>query len=217
MIPKIKLLMLAIIEIFIAEFSDTFGQVTLEHSYYIYHKDFFVINLGNNDYKFELIDSSGFSLYNLDHTPYLLHVVPPIPLWRPPSYYGVSYITKTLFDCDSTNIEYVLMNGFWAGNFYIYRTDGTLLFEKDSVTGTIANFNGSIYQNPIVNTPGGAKLLLQFNRKHMINSADSEYVYSLCGTLPTDTNEISVPHNYVQVFPDPANRMINFIINQPNN
>lgn len=193
-----------------------FSQVTLEHQYYIYHKDFYVTDLGNNDYKYVIQDSLGFSLYNIDYSPYLLNVVPPIPVFQPPSFYQVSYITNTLFDCDSVNIEYVLTNGIYTSNFYVYRTDGTLLFERDSVTGSylVASFDGSVYSQPIVNTPDGTKLFLQDNKGL---DYDSMYVYSLCGNLPASVREVPLDNSFVQVFPNPASRIINFRINTSNN
>jgi hypothetical protein len=192
-----------------------FSQITLEHSYYIFHADIYMIDLGNNDYKYVIQDSTGFRLFNLDHSPYLT-VVPPIPIFQPPSYYEVSYISKTLFDCDSTNIEYVITRGNHPSNFYVYRTDGTLLFERDSVTGTYAvpEFDGSFIQQPIVNTPNGAKLFLQPNGTVEI---DSEYIYSLCGTLPASISEIPIDNRFVEIFPNPTTGIINFQIKQPNN
>src|SRR5690348_16908521 len=100
---------------------------TLEHVYNFRYKEFHVCDLGNNDYKYVIVDSSGFSIYNLDHSPYLLNYVPPVPIFRAPEYYAVGYVTKSLFDCDSTTLEYALV----GLNFLIYRTDGTLLFERD--------------------------------------------------------------------------------------
>src|SRR5204862_2397889 len=98
-------------------------------------------------------------------------------------------------------------------NFYVYRTDGTLLFERDSVTGTynIGGFDGSTIQQPIINTPDGAKLILQDNKS---TAYDSEYVYSLCGTLPEIIKETSNETNFLLVFPNPAHSVINFQINK---
>jgi len=193
----------------------SFAQITLDHSYYIFHKQFYVTDIGNNDYKYVTIDSSGFSLYNLNHSLFI-SVITPQPLFQPSVGYQVAYITKSLFDCDSANIEYVLGTGSGTGNFYIYRTDGTLLFERDSVSGPYC-FGcqlGSTLIQPITNTPEGAKLLLMSNSPG--RPQDSIHVYSLCGTLSV-VNEISLDDNYVQIFPNPTNGIINFNINLPNN
>ena len=201
----------------LAEYSVCVAQVTLDHTFYYYHKTFWVTDIGNNDIKYIIEDSSGFSIYNLDYTLYLGPVLPPIPLFQPPSYYEIAYVTKSLFDCDSTNVEYVLTAPQYEGNFYIYRTDGTLLFQKDSVKGPyyIGQAAGTIWTQPVYNTPAGTKLML-FSR--IINgSPDSLYIYSLCGILPTVVYEISNDAQFVQVFPNPANGIINFEISPPNN
>lgn len=188
-----------------------FNQVALENQYVIAsNKLFYITDIGNNDYKYVIMDTSGFSIYNLDHSPYFLNFVPPVPLGRPPSYYEVAYISKSLFDCDSTTLEYVLENGIYPANFYIYRTDGTLLFERDSVTGPygLGILDGSLYQQPIVNTPDGTKLFL-FGRDSN-GHPDTMSVYSLCGTLPVSVSEMPIGNSYVQIFPNPANGIVNF-------
>jgi hypothetical protein len=213
---KIWKYLLASAIIFLLAYSYAEAQVILEHQYYIYKKNIYLINLGDNDYKYAVQDSTGFSLYNLDHSPYLLNIIAPIPLWRAPTYYQACYITKSLFDCDSTNIEYVVTNGIHGSNFYIFRTDGTQIFERDSVTGSyaIGYYDGSLIAQPIVNTPNGTKLFLQDNNS---NGIDSEYIYSLCGTLPISISEVPLGTNYIHVFPNPSNGIINFQISQPNN
>lgn len=204
--------------IYLAKQSSVNAQITLEHQYIISgNKLFYITDIGNNDYKYVIMDTAGLSIYNLDYSPYLLNFVPPIPLGRPPSYYEVAYISKSLFDCDSATLEYVIVNGIYPANFYIYRTDGTLLFERDSVTGpyAIGNLDGSLYQKPIVNTPDGTRLFL-FGRDFN-GYPDTMYIYSLCGTLPESVNEMPVDNSYVKVFPNPADGIINFQINPPNN
>jgi hypothetical protein len=190
---------------------------TLEHVYHIYKTQFFITDIGNNDYKYVFVDSTGFSIYNLDHSPYLINFVPPVPIFQPPSGYQIAYITKSLFDCDSTNLEYVITAPIGAGNFYVYRTDGTLLFEKDTVQGPYGFTEAGVsLVRPINNTPDGAKLML-FNRQPITGELDSMFVYSLCGTLPYIINELSLNDSYIQIFPNPTNGIINFNINLPNN
>ncbi|MEI6853415.1 MAG: T9SS type A sorting domain-containing protein [Bacteroidota bacterium] len=194
------------------------SQITFEHSYNVYKKDLYVKDIGNNNYKYVIFDSSGFSLYNLDYSAYLLNVVPPIPVWQPPVYYEISYISNTLFDCDSNNIEYVISRGGYPSNFYIYRSDGTLLFEKDSAVGcyNIGAFGGSEIIQPIVNTPAGTKLFLIDNKVQYLTT-NTEYIYSLCGSLPESISEIPHDNIYVKVYPNPTDGIINFQIDQPNN
>ena len=208
--------LLFIIAILISTVSSK-GQITFEHTYDYYRKFFFVTDIGNNDYKYVIQDSLGFSLYNLDHSLYL-NVISAIPIQQAPSYYEIAYITKSLFDCDSSNIEYVITAPTHQGNFYVFRTDGTLLFEKDTVRGPycFGCASGSIWQQPIFNTPDGAKLLL-FSIDSQNGDQDSISVYSLCGTAPTFVRDISSNENFVKVFPNPTNGMLNFEIMPPNN
>jgi hypothetical protein len=184
------------------------GQITLEHTFHKYHTPFFVTDIGNNDIKYVFQDTSGFKLYNLDYSLFL-SVTAPIPINTAPQYNQVSYITKSLFDCDSSNIEYVIN----STNYYVYRTDGTLLFEKDSAIGPYEYgwADGSVEVHPIFNTPMGTKLLL------MNLPQDSISVYSLCGVLPTMVEDHLLSENFVRIFPNPSNRIINFEINSPNN
>ena len=87
---------------------NTNAQITLEHNYSVPPgKMFYFTDLGNNNYKYVLIDyyNDKINLYNLDHTPYMLNIIPGIPLDS--GVFDISYITTSLFDCDSTNIEYV--------------------------------------------------------------------------------------------------------------
>jgi len=190
------------------------SQVTLDHVFHKESTEFFITDIGNNDLKYVFEDTSGFKMYNLDYSLYM-NVVTPIPLWKSPNYYLIAYITKSLFDCDSSNIEYVITAPTHLGNFYIYRTNGTLLFEKDSVTGIydIVAADGQIQEKPIFKTPIGTKLWLIRN----CCIQDSIWVYSLCGDIPTVVYDNFLDESYVKVFPNPTNGIINFQITQPSN
>jgi hypothetical protein len=213
-----KKLLLITIVIFLFCIVNIKAQITLEHSYYIQKTEFWVTDIGNNDYKYVFEDSSGFSVYNLDHSIYLSKVVPPQPLFQLPHVYEISYLTKSLFDCDSTNVEYALSSTNYEGNYYVYRTDGTLIFEKDSVTGPYcAGCNdGSTNTQPIYNTPNGAKLML-FN--HLpTGEQDSLHIYSLCGKLPENyVFNFSQHQQFVKIFPNPASSSLTFEISLPDN
>jgi len=187
------------------------GQISLEHAYGTYQSAFWLTDIGNDDYKYVIMDSSGFSLYNLDHSPYLLHVVPPIPLWHDPNYYFVSYITNSLFDCESSTLEYVISSNSSANGFYVYRTDGTLLFSRSDATGPYCYGcnGGAVVIRPIENTPSGTKLFLF--------DGDSTWVYSLCASLPLIVDDHVMKASYVKVFPNPTSGIINFEVNPPNN
>lgn len=206
------------------------AQITYEHSYFqstvgTIGQEFFLTNIGDEDYKYVIYDydSAKFSLYNLNHTPFLLNVS--IPITSNPAtstYYRLGYISKSLFDCDSTNIEYAMMlntpRPTEHPNFAVYRTDGTMLFSKDTV-GTVFCVgcgSGSYEMHPIMNTTEGAKLYL-FNQN--LPGYIEYFVYSLCGTKPS---EIEQPNNdqsnsYVKAFPNPGSQTITFEILPPGN
>ncbi len=199
------------------------AQITFEHTYIVptiqpAGQEFFVTNLGNNNYKYVLWDLWGaeFSLYNLDHSPYMLNIQLPV---SDSGRHEIAYITTTLFDCDSSNIEYALIEGGIYSNplttFLIYRTDGTLLFSRDSVTTEfcVGCLGGSQSILGIVNTPAGAKL-------YLINGLTlplEHYVYGLCGSLPETITELNQNFQYVKVYPNPTMGQVNFQITAPSN
>lgn len=195
------------------------AQITYEHTYIVptpqpAGQEFFVTNLGNNNYKYVLWDvyNANFSLYNLDHSPYMLNI--PLPV-SDSGRHAIGYITTTLFDCDSTNIEYALIESSVGPGttFLIYRTDGTQLFARDSVTTMfcVGCLGGSQDILGVVNTPIGAKLYL-FNG---LTVPTEFYVYGLCGILPTNITEVSQSTQYVTVYPNPTVGQINFEISPP--
>jgi len=191
------------------------AQITFEHSYSVPPgKDFYITDLGNNNYKYFYIDyyNDKFSLYNLDHSPFMLNI--PTGVSMDSGLYTVAYITTNLFDCDSTTIEYALTTLSGAKPFYIFRTDGTQLFRKDSAAGPFgfgAKYGGSIIIQPIYNTPSGTKLIL------MNWSTKAWTVYSLCGILPESISENELGNNYVQIYPNPSSGEMTFQINAPSN
>ena len=208
---KINLLMSIIIMIMTsAEFNISFGQFTYEHTFTIPNPggiSVYLTDIGNNNYKWVATNYSTdqFSLYNLDYTPYMLNVSIAVPTYG--GAYQIGYITSTLFDCDSINLEYAIMP-----QFSVYRTDGTLLFSKDSVT-TLWGYGavmGSIEVHGVENTPAGAKL-------NLMNNHFKQYVYGLCGMLPEGIDKINQSNTYIQEFPNPASHQINFNIISPNN
>jgi hypothetical protein len=213
-----------ILNVLINTQNTSFGQVTYEHTYLLTpNQEWFLTNLGDNEYKYVMYsyDSSKFSLYNLDHTPFLSDVQIPFQVVDSAAHvwYRLGYITRTLFDCDSTNIEYAIMldlpNKTHHPNFAVYRTDGTLIFSKDTV-GTIFSVgmgSGSYELHPIMMTPEGAKLYL-FNYDS-IGFYERNFVYSLCGTLPEMLTEVNQSGSFVKVYPNPSSGRVEFEILSP--
>ncbi len=180
----------------------------------------YITDIGNNEFKFVFMNGpqNSFSLYNMDMSPYMTNIHIPSTGDSLVQGFSVIYINKTLFDCDSTNIEYVFSNPLnGLKPFYIYRTDGTLLLKVDSASGPygFGGYTGGAYNiTPIVNTSSGAKLFLQrYEPTHIVNML----VYSLCGTLPATVYNFPGNGNYVKIYPNPATMVLNFEINAPNN
>jgi len=200
------------------------AQITLEHTYTSLPdqaNNIFITNIGNNNYKYVDWDMFGnqFSLFNIDHTPYMLNIQ--MPAGDSAKFYHLGYITNSLFDCDSSNIEYALIGNYAnpAKSFLIYRTDGTLVFSRDSATTAfcIGCLGGSQEILGIVNTPEGTKLnLITYNYN---NHSYDNSIYSLCGKLPETQIplELGSSNVFVKVFPNPTSSNIQFQITCPNN
>ncbi len=194
------------------------AQINYENTYSLpnTHCNFRITNLGNNNYKYVVVNYHDhyFSLYNLDHTPLMLNISVPLLVDTGNGSYNIAYITSTLFDCDSNTIEYALfeINATPTTKFYIYRTDGSLFFSRDSVTMPYCSLCGAggADVEGITNTATGAKMLL-------FNSNNQFFVYNLCGTLPETISEIQQGNHYVQVYPNPTTGEITFEIDAPSN
>ena len=213
------------------------SQVNFEQAYItnshqsLDFQEFFVTDLGNNNYKY-VVYQYGFTnfsylnLYNMDHTPYMLNIQIPLMSDSNSYYYRIGYVTTDLFDCDSTNIEFAMMLDRpvpnVSPNFAVYRTDGTMVFSKDTV-GTIFCVgcgSGSWEMHPIVNTSAGAKLFLfnyvDSNGNYDPNGNQQTLVYSLCGSVPVGNSAVSHESNsFVKVFPNPFSKQVNFEITAP--
>lgn len=191
------------------------AQITLDHTFNTNNtSDFIYTDIGNNDYKYIVIDytESKVDIYNLDYSPYLTNISTPMSLQN----YGIGYITKSLFDCDESNVEFLMYNYTDFLHFYIYRSDGTILFHRENVVPfyCFGCYSGTIDIRPIIKTPNGTKLILT-----EVNTGTDIYVYNLCGELPLGVNEFSDRNNPLTVYPVPGNnnKNLNFKLNLPNN
>ncbi len=207
-----KLLFLILI---IVSGSQLFSQVTLEGTYTSAAssgKHFLYIQLDSADYKYVVMDpiNSQFTLYNLNHSVYL-NVTIPLTYDANIGKYSISYITKSLIDCDSSNIEYILsFTGDGIPTSYpkktiIYRTDGTLIQTIDSAL--YLNYTdgwkyGPEYNKPVTNTQNGTKLFL----RHLNGDA---MVYSMCGHLHVNIQEGDNATLLMPPYPNPTMDYIN--------
>ncbi|MBI3503151.1 MAG: T9SS type A sorting domain-containing protein [Bacteroidetes bacterium] len=179
------------------------AQVNFEHNYpnsTINYAEFGMTRLDSSTYMYYLInyDSTKFRLYNLNHSLYLTVQIPVAYI----SYdYNIQHITKSLFDCDTSNIEYLL--AYHSGTTYyvkIFRTDGTQLFFSDSAQVVNCFDCASVENYYIVNTPLGAKMFLQYPN-------GSTSVFGLCGTLPVENHEYGTMENGFKIsnpYPNPT-------------
>lgn len=197
----------------------TTAQITLDTvitPYFGFGYDFFPTQISPTETKYVVCDTvtNSFSLYNMDFSPFLLNIAVPQPFGL--FDYQVMYVSRGLFDCDTTNIEYAYGATTTANlPYYVMRTDGTQLFRVDSAFGPycIGGCQGlSDYTRPIRNTSAGAKLFLYKTNTGAIN------IYSLCGSLPTEVLDFSSTNqSFVQLFPNPTSSTLTFQINPPDN
>jgi len=209
---------LAIIAVVVLMMGNKVGaQITLDTvvtSQHYLGYDFYTVQISSTETKYLIEDTvtNTFSLYNMDFTPFMLNIAVPVPFSIG---YEVIYVTRSLFDCDSSNIEYAYVAPPGYHPFYIMRTDGTQLFKLDSAAGwyCFGCIDGYEVMQPIRNTSAGAKLFLI----HPSNPHNT-YIYSLCGTAPEDVFDFhQQKQTYVKVFPNPTSNTLTFEINPPDN
>lgn len=195
------------------------AQITLEYSNdTLAFGDFFCTDIGGGDFKYVSINqkANGFSLYNMDMSPYLTNVIVPTTTDSIKNGFIVTYITKTMFDCDSTNIEYVYESPV-AGRkpFKILRTDGTALLNIDSARGPycFGCFGGAYDLRPVINTPQGTKLFIDI----LNPSGLGIKIFSLCDELPSSYLALPNLSSHIRVSPNPTSGELLFEINYPNN
>ncbi len=167
--------------------------------------DFYTVQISSTETKYYFADTATntFSLYNMDFTPFMTNIAVPEPFAITTTNFQALYITRSLFDCDSSNIEYVYEAAIHSNEpFRIMRTDGTQLFQLDSANGPFCSgdcLGFSDFIRPIRNTSAGTKLFLQKPSSGQI------FIYSLCGTLLTDDFDLTnLKESYVKIFPNPT-------------
>jgi hypothetical protein len=185
----------------------TKGQITLEQDYNNVPLVSFV-RLSLTDNKWAVIDTNSITLYNLNHSLYTT-----IPIVGAPVYPSdIMYISKGLFDTDTTTIEYMVDNvtDTLGWNVKIYREDGALLFSEPGFSTESA---GSIYSipirpidwNAIVMTINGPKMILS----HLSSgNIDGFKIYSLPGSYYPNGISQNMTENRMQLsnsYPNPTN------------
>ena len=146
---------------------------------------------------------SQFSLYNLDGSLFKTIQIPPKP--NPSAgVQDIYWISTSLFDNDSTTIEYLIVYywdsipgyAFQKNDARIIREDGTILLDE---MNAISN-NGA---PPLIyNTEEGTKLLLQY--RYADFTIYQTKIFSLPGNLPVCVNNAIVHLNGdILLYPNP--------------
>ena len=130
----------------------------------------------------------------------------------------VCYVTRRLFDCDSSQIEYLVryQESSLAVHVSVYREDGSLLFHEPDYNIEIGSGGAGLVTLPIYNTPYGAKMIL---RSAASSSLPLTYakVYSLCGLVPLYQSPLEQSNTSANAYPNPASNQITLEYRLPAN
>jgi len=198
------------------------AQITLiaiEDSMWL-DQEFKTVQISPTETKWYFHDTiaNTFSLYNMDFSPFLTNIAVPQPFNSVIGHFQVVYITRSLFDCDTSNIEYVYEapNGPFHP-VWIMRTDGTQLFRLDTANLPYGfGYRGGTDDiRPIVNTSTGTVLFIQKTGL----GYNKVYVYSLCGSLPTEVFDFTSNQAiaFIKLFPNPSSQLLTFEVHPPDN
>lgn len=203
--------------------NNVFSQITLDATIDSANLIYFFnsVQISDNETKYYIADTvnNSFNLYNMDFTPFIQNIPVPEPFIKQgntTTIFRVIYISRSLFDCDTSNIEYAYEAATHSEErFYIMRTDGTELFHLDSANGPYCFgdcLGGADWIKPIVKTSDGTKLFLQ-------RYWGGVSIFSLCGSLPNGHDAIAENgfQSFVKVYPNPSGDRINFKVTLPNN
>lgn len=148
---------------------------------------------GNSYTKFILIDTDmpkilvshpgDFQVYNLDFT---LYADVDIPTSIDTTYFGLYLITRTLFDCDSTQLEYMVAHTAWepdVPSVKILHEDGTEFFSLEGYSefmmGIIENLDP--LRRSVVSDATGSTIIFE---QAPTNGEKISRIYHFCGQVP---------------------------------
>lgn len=105
------------------------AQITLDTSIAPWNGfgyDFYPVQISSNETKYVIEDTATntFHLYNMDFTPFMQNIAVPVPFYTGANFVMViMYLSRSLSDCDTSNIEYAYsVVGSGIKPFYIMRT-----------------------------------------------------------------------------------------------
>ena len=195
------------------------AQITLEQQVDTFSIGYYfkAVHISDTETKWFIADTSGtfFNLYNLDWSPFLTNITLPEPMGFD---FQVLYITRSLFDCDTANIEFLYEDPLNINHsLKVLRTDGTVLLQVDSANAPYCFGScggGGEVTVPVINTEDNAKLFVQ----KYVNGIATILVYGLCGTLPTGYIDFTtVEQPAVKLYPNPASEKLTFEVILPDN
>lgn len=214
-----------------------FGQVTfstqIQPNELLDNLNFYRIHLDDNESGYVSISDSdpttAIRLFDNDFN-FVQDISIPPQFFNGGSY--VQYITKTLFDCDPSNIEFLAMTpysplGGASAKVAVVREDGTILFQHDGAVALAINnapYSQLRWKAPIISTNDGTKLFLHLTDEYIGDGGIK--VYDLCGDLPNtccegSTGELSTGSHNMElvhrsiVFPNPTNSRLTIDLAQP--
>jgi len=181
----------------------TKGQITLEH-FYPNIFSFSFVRLSLTDNKWAVIDTNTITLYNLNHSFYKTISIVGAPVETT----DVLYISKGLFDTDTTTIEYMIDKRD-SRETQIFREDGTVLFSDVFCSADIGSYSGNPVRpawDPIIISSNGPKMIL--HTTDSIGYPNGYKVYSLPGVYyPSFVSRNNPTENLMQLsnpFPNPS-------------
>lgn len=197
------------------------AQITLENIYPSGNitDDFLrIVKLSSSGYKYFINDKTTITLYNLNHTVYKTIIFPTLPGGvSSSSKVEVFYLSESLFDTDTSDIEYFVYYRDPSSICHSAVLDeyGNLLLSKDSTYLTV---NSYFDVNFISNTNKGVKMIIY-------QLSGKANVYSLPGNLTCEecnSGFIAIPDNNFESgsisnpFPNPSSNqtIIEYVLPQ---
>jgi len=189
---------------------ESYSQITLDFQSSL--DNLYPVKLTDTETKYCLLDqvtlnyNRTFTLYNLDGTFYKTIQMPPKPDTTASVGYFPMYISRTLFDTDPSNIEYIVEyewdslnnSSYYQHKSQVIREDGTILLDE---------MNGrSFFFGQVYSTEEGAKLMI--GGYYYANGTPCEYttkVFNLPGELLTNSEDKSQLAPSLMLYPNPNN------------
>ena len=124
-------------------------------------------------------NSGVINLYNLNHSLYKSITIPPLPHNINGSNAYVFYISDSLFNVNTANIEYLVdyQDTDFVSHIYVFDDTGNTIFSKDSAVAQLSWPDP--YREFVFYTPNGYKMIL-----FQSTNNNATYVYNLPGALP---------------------------------